>query len=67
MTPSTPAGMALNLMSNGYGGADLMQRSAEEIDENRRKRMQDAKAAGFSSAGRALAIDYGMMSVPGAQ
>lgn len=67
MTPSTPAGVALNLLSNSYGGSDLMQRSAEEIEENRRKRMQDAKAAGYSPAGQALAIDFGAMSVPGAQ
>ncbi|MDH2353500.1 hypothetical protein QCM80_22970 [Bradyrhizobium sp. SSUT112] len=67
MTPSTPAGMALNLMSNAYGGSDLMQRSAAETDEIRRKRMQAAKTAGFSPAGQALAVDFGAMSVPGAQ
>lgn len=64
---ATPAGMALNLLSNSYGGSGLQQQVADETDEIRRKRLQQAKSAGFSPAGQALAIDYGMMSVPGAQ
>ena len=66
MIPSSPAGMALNLVNNAYGGGDLMQRTAEETEEVRRKRMQAARNAGYSPAGRALSIDFGMMSVPGA-
>jgi hypothetical protein len=59
--------MALNLLGNSYGGGDLVQRSADEIDEIRRKRMDAAKAAGYSPAGQALAVDFGGMSVPGAR
>jgi hypothetical protein len=68
MTTASPAGMALNLMgsNNSYGGSDLMQRSADEIDEIRRKRMGAATRAGYSPAGQALAVDFGSMSVPGA-
>ena len=66
MTTGTPAGMALSLMNNAYGGGDLMQRSAEEIEATRRKRMLEAKTAGYSPAGQALAVDFGAMSVPGA-
>ncbi|EIG56081.1 hypothetical protein [Bradyrhizobium sp. WSM1253] len=66
MITSTPAGVALNLMNNSYGGGDLMQRTADETAEVRRKRTQGAKAGGYSPAGQALAIDFGSMSVPGA-
>jgi hypothetical protein len=59
VTPSTPAGAALNLLNNSYGGGDLMQRSADEIDEIRRKRMEEAKAAVYSPAGQALAVSFG--------
>ena len=67
MTTASPAGTALNLMgANSYGGGDLMQRSADEIEEIRRKRLGAASSAGYSPAGKALAVDFGSMSVPGA-
>jgi hypothetical protein len=59
MIGSTPAGMAMSLADNTYGGGDLMQRSAEEIDAIRRKRMNDAKSAGYSPAGQSLASSFG--------
>jgi hypothetical protein len=48
-------------------GDQLKQEVVGETEEVRHKRMQAAQRAGYSPAGRALAIDYGTMSVPGAE
>jgi hypothetical protein len=59
------AGIAYNT-TLGLGDS-LAQQVGEQTEELRRKRMMEAKQAGFSPAGQALSIDFGMMSVPGAQ
>jgi len=46
-----------------FGGDLLQQQVADQSEELRRKRQQEAKQAGFSPAGIAL-VDFGRLSVP---
>lgn len=61
----SPAGTAA--FGAGYGGSTLQDQARAETEETRRKRMEAGRGAGLSPAGQAFAIDFGAMSVPGAQ
>ena len=50
------AGNALNL-GGGFGATLLAQQVKDQVDEDRRKRLRETMAAGYSPASRALAAD----------
>ena len=50
------AGNALNL-SGGFGATMLAQQAKDQTDEQRRKRLRETMAAGYSPASMALAAD----------
>lgn len=59
----SPAGQLF--AAGEYGGSLLQEQTKDEAEELRKKRMQ--RSQGYSPAGQIAAIDFGMMSVPGAQ